>query len=720
MCTMRRSVSSAVTLLLLLCGLPSSPMCPAASSSQLNSNAGGEQPSLQELQAQREQRRAQMMRRLVSRLAGDDPVTQQASLEADLQQDPRADTAMALARLHSNERQLTKAQSVLMNFLGGVLAENAEASSVLALLNTTLGPTAGVQQRAPEDHTTFFEYEPVGADDGIVVGTPLQGLTLTLHRLWDTATLEGTAASHVAETIRTEFADKADTILEPVDGGVVAEARPPLLVSERDAAHTGGAVRRSAACGSRLFGLGAPSLLKQTMMQAVHTYLNHTAAHKDIPESNGSGTCEAGGACKAAAPEPHIVWSQAVEHSAGAYHRPFAWSTRVGCGAPKTDGGNHAGVAKGDPHAGHGCHAESVPDHDLVVVYVVDAGQSSVGANVLYLHDPRGVAASASPWPNWFAAGTTKALTLTRGAWMVFPAFVRHATMPNLDSDPRTFLWAGVRIEQGQLADTTTPPPPPPALLPPSLASFWRNWPTVVAMGQLQDNETGPATSGYVNTSVLSAAILQLRDKASLQQQQFKSNKGGWQSGVDVFEGKCSCATTSQLGSDPEHCRGADALVRLRNLAYAAIWKYLTETPAVAPLMETFGGRIGTLEIDIHAAWAGVNERGNANAIHHHPDATVSGVFYVALPPNPAPLVLRDPRTAEDHRIYPRVGSVVLFPSWLEHYVEAETSEAGRRIVVAFNARGAKALRLGKEEKKRPNSQHTYSTPVKQPTQNTL
>jgi uncharacterized protein (TIGR02466 family) len=108
--------------------------------------------------------------------------------------------------------------------------------------------------------------------------------------------------------------------------------------------------------------------------------------------------------------------------------------------------------------------------------------------------------------------------------------------------------------------------------------------------------------------------------------------------------------------------------------------------------------------------WANVSTRGAANAAHAHPGALWSAVYYVddggadADPGAGGELVLVDPRyplvqqaapdllilgsggapMRAEQPIRPRAGMVVLFPSWLMHFVRPYRGE-GTRISVALN-----------------------------------
>jgi hypothetical protein len=87
--------------------------------------------------------------------------------------------------------------------------------------------------------------------------------------------------------------------------------------------------------------------------------------------------------------------------------------------------------------------------------------------------------------------------------------------------------------------------------------------------------------------------------------------------------------------------------------------------------------------------------RDKSNFLGH--GAEISGVFYVKVPEGDSGrLVLVDPRTrvnmsekrlrSLNFPIDPKEGTFVLFPSWLEHYVEPNKSD-DIRISISFNLR---------------------------------
>jgi uncharacterized protein (TIGR02466 family) len=99
--------------------------------------------------------------------------------------------------------------------------------------------------------------------------------------------------------------------------------------------------------------------------------------------------------------------------------------------------------------------------------------------------------------------------------------------------------------------------------------------------------------------------------------------------------------------------------------------------------------------------WVNIMGAGAAHPWHLHPLATISGTYYVQIPPGAPGLKFEDPRlerfmaapprrsTArrENHSwasVNARAGALVLFESWLRHAVPAIT-RGTERISVSFN-----------------------------------
>jgi uncharacterized protein (TIGR02466 family) len=99
--------------------------------------------------------------------------------------------------------------------------------------------------------------------------------------------------------------------------------------------------------------------------------------------------------------------------------------------------------------------------------------------------------------------------------------------------------------------------------------------------------------------------------------------------------------------------------------------------------------------------WVNVMGGGAAHGPHLHPLSTISGTYYVAVPPGAPGLKLEDPRLERFMASPPRgggarrgqrpwvtlrsrAGQLVLFESWLRHEV-APNPLAAERVSVSFN-----------------------------------
>lgn len=89
--------------------------------------------------------------------------------------------------------------------------------------------------------------------------------------------------------------------------------------------------------------------------------------------------------------------------------------------------------------------------------------------------------------------------------------------------------------------------------------------------------------------------------------------------------------------------------------------------------------------------WGNINPPHAANLGHVHEHA-LSGAYYLEVPPDSGRLAFLDPRIrnrgeqGEDRvfNIATAPGGCVLFPAWLEHFVEPNRSDA-ERLSLAFN-----------------------------------
>lgn len=99
--------------------------------------------------------------------------------------------------------------------------------------------------------------------------------------------------------------------------------------------------------------------------------------------------------------------------------------------------------------------------------------------------------------------------------------------------------------------------------------------------------------------------------------------------------------------------------------------------------------------------WVNVMPQGGSHTSHIHPNAVISGTYYVTVPEGAGPIVYEDPRlammmaapprkkTAPDAfkpqvHVRPAEGTLMLWESWLRHEVPLNRAE-GNRISVSFN-----------------------------------
>lgn len=109
--------------------------------------------------------------------------------------------------------------------------------------------------------------------------------------------------------------------------------------------------------------------------------------------------------------------------------------------------------------------------------------------------------------------------------------------------------------------------------------------------------------------------------------------------------------------------------------------------------------RVG-YNVEITGCWATVLAPGAMHRSHSHPNNFLSGVYYVRVQPGSDAIAFHDPRR-QTYVIRPPVldltssntdqvvigltnGTLLMFPSYLEHSVDANMS-AGERISVSFN-----------------------------------
>ena len=126
----------------------------------------------------------------------------------------------------------------------------------------------------------------------------------------------------------------------------------------------------------------------------------------------------------------------------------------------------------------------------------------------------------------------------------------------------------------------------------------------------------------------------------------------------------------------------------------------LMETIRAATVVALEYMRVGYTDFQITGCWANVNAPGAAHRPHGHPNNYLSGVYYVQVPKGGDTVSFHDPRiqtailrpplreltadNADQVVVAIRAGTLLLFPSWFQHSVEANQGKR-ERISVSFN-----------------------------------
>lgn len=139
-----------------------------------------------------------------------------------------------------------------------------------------------------------------------------------------------------------------------------------------------------------------------------------------------------------------------------------------------------------------------------------------------------------------------------------------------------------------------------------------------------------------------------------------KSNYGGWQSETNLYENSVFSSINSHV---------SDVCSRVFDIK----------------------------SVRFHQMWACINKKYDQNLIHSHSNAfNLSGVCYLKVPADSGNIVFRDPRPGAIHsadRLFnygdseyfiPFNNLVIMFPSYLEHFVLPNMNEEDR-IAISFD-----------------------------------
>ncbi len=109
---------------------------------------------------------------------------------------------------------------------------------------------------------------------------------------------------------------------------------------------------------------------------------------------------------------------------------------------------------------------------------------------------------------------------------------------------------------------------------------------------------------------------------------------------------------------------------------------------------------LNSQEVKLSNMWAIINKKGAMNQKHHHSNSDLSAAYYVTATEGCGDIIFYDPRPGKVYKyplsnipnllnsnnngVKPESGMLVLFPSYLEHSVNPNTSD-NDRIVISFN-----------------------------------
>lgn len=189
-------------------------------------------------------------------------------------------------------------------------------------------------------------------------------------------------------------------------------------------------------------------------------------------------------------------------------------------------------------------------------------------------------------------------------------------------------------------------------------------------------------TRKYEGVTKLNTALRKLLNQLKKETPNYvggKSNVGGFHTGTKLLH------------------RQEEPIVVVRNMIAEAVREFINEYVKSNCLATP-----KQLQINVWG-WAVIMRPGDINLVHVHPDAKVSGVYYVHVPTGAGQgsskeegaIVFTDPRPRAEMNpvtnqigdivISPEAGTMILFPSYHQHAV-MPFRRPGDRICISFNA----------------------------------
>lgn len=121
-----------------------------------------------------------------------------------------------------------------------------------------------------------------------------------------------------------------------------------------------------------------------------------------------------------------------------------------------------------------------------------------------------------------------------------------------------------------------------------------------------------------------------------------------------------------------------------------------------AEVLKSIVGFKKEFRLYLNNLWININQTSSFNRPHIHPGSVFSGVYYVDCNTDSGSIVFLHPSMAQKilvrestvgvfsefsaatNTVTPEIGKLIIFPSWVEHYVEPNLSTEDR-ISIAFN-----------------------------------
>ncbi|MBI28934.1 MAG: hypothetical protein CFH21_00153 [Alphaproteobacteria bacterium MarineAlpha5_Bin11] len=123
-------------------------------------------------------------------------------------------------------------------------------------------------------------------------------------------------------------------------------------------------------------------------------------------------------------------------------------------------------------------------------------------------------------------------------------------------------------------------------------------------------------------------------------------------------------------------------------------------SPMIKEVSDDMRWDLSGFEIKVSSCWSIINKKFASNAGHIHANSLISSAYYVQIGKDCGNIVFDDPRpgaVVKKHKytkvgdwnqgnvsIEPKEGLLVMFPSYLTHYVQPNMSDK-ERIILSFN-----------------------------------